>query len=243
VSLQEEYTQREAFKKILKKLAKDASEFETSEARNEIFNELEDLYYDPDETKRFRHFYSDIFETLTEINSTEDGSAGSIQALTENLSSLRKVYTPERKDKDKNLIDISKELRKLDDHVSLDCARIDYSDKGDRELKKEPVIKEITKQIDESKKELEDSSVQIKSLKEQVKTSETALKDSSVQIKSLIEQVKASETALKDSSDDIETLKTQVQTTKDELDNSAINNLEFPSFFYNYMSLNASAMV
>ena len=173
MELFEEDKSRQDFKEILMTLAKDATYFESPIVRKEIFIELEALYYDSDEEKRFRHFYSDIFETLTEINSAEGGKLGSIQALTENLSSLRREYTPERKDKDGNLIDISKELRKLDDHISLDCARIDYSDKGDFELKKEPVIndietqiKKLNEQIQNSEKELEKTS--IKNLKDNI---------------------------------------------------------------------------
>ena len=111
---------------------------------------MEKLYYAPDNEKRFRHFYSDIFSVLTQINDGDD--QGSIDVLGQNMDILLCGYQAKNSDGVK-LIDISDQIRKLYDHISLDIARIKYSEKGDVEVSGQESIEKIRSQIndDESK--------------------------------------------------------------------------------------------
>ena len=62
-------------------------------------------------------------------------------------------YQAKNSDDEGKLIDISDQIRKLYDHISLDIARIKYSEKGDVEVSGQESIEKIRSQIndDESK--------------------------------------------------------------------------------------------
>lgn len=119
--------------------------------RSGFYLRLEKLYYAPDNEKRFRHFYSDIFSVLTQINDGDD--QGSIDVLGQNMDILLCGYQAKNSDDEGKLIDISDQIRKLYDHISLDIARIKYSEKGDVEVSGQESIEKIRSQIndDESK--------------------------------------------------------------------------------------------
>lgn len=145
MDLLEENKKRKEFRQILKDLAKSQTELKDKNARVAMYKRLEKLYYAPDENSRYRHFYSDIFSVLVEI---QNGTAkGSIEILGQNLSEIRKGYKRINKDSFGNLIDVSGSINKLYDHVSLDIARMGYSDAGDWKLSQKEEIKQIKAKV------------------------------------------------------------------------------------------------
>lgn len=117
---------REEFRRILFDLAKDQTLLEDGLKRSKMYLRLEELYHNSNADERFRHFYSDIFAVLTQIK--QDSLLGDINVLGQNLDYLRKNYQSKNKDKNNELIDVSKNIRKLYDHVNLDISRIQYTE-------------------------------------------------------------------------------------------------------------------
>lgn len=112
---------REKLKKILLELSNSQDVLSLPKARADYFLQLEEIYADP----KFRHFYSDIFSLLTQID--DEGRLGSIEVLVQNIGVLRKGYQANKNmDSQGNPINISRSLDKLYDHVNLDIARINY---------------------------------------------------------------------------------------------------------------------
>lgn len=98
---------RDKFKTLLFRLAESQMTLRSPKEKSNIYVELESIYYDQVDTEEFRHFYSDIFAVLSQID--KDPQLGNTDA-----------------EKGK-LIDISKQINKLYDHINLDIARINYS--------------------------------------------------------------------------------------------------------------------
>lgn len=115
---------REKLKKILLELSNSQDVLSLPKACEEYNLRLEEIYADP----KFRHFYSDIFSLLTQIDN--EGQAGSIEILAQNIGVLRKEYKEYHANQNQtqqgNTNDISRGLDKLYDHVNLDIARINY---------------------------------------------------------------------------------------------------------------------
>lgn len=132
MDLSKESLQRKEFCNILLDLAKKQDLLENSNERCEMYKRLEKLYYTKEPEKRFRHFYSDIFSVLTQIQ--QDTNLGDINILGQNLDIIRAEYRAQNKDDGDNKIDISDSIRKLYDHVNLDIARIAYSEGADRRI-------------------------------------------------------------------------------------------------------------
>lgn len=157
MDLGKETKQRDTFRNLLLELAKDQKLLQDKRERVNVYTRLEELYYAPTREVRFRHFYSDIFSVLTRIR--EDSSLGDINILGQNLDVIRREYVPQNIDEAGRLINISDSINKLYDHVSLDIARLMYSDAGDRKISGEETIegiqtkvKEIGVAIEETKK-------------------------------------------------------------------------------------------
>jgi hypothetical protein len=127
----DEELKRKEFQKILLELSSEQNLLQDDNSLHHFYTRLESLYYASGKEQRFRHFYSDIFSVLSSIK--EDDSLGNIAVLGQNIGFLYKKYKPTRR-LNGNVIDIEDSLQKLYDHVSLDIARIQYSDKGDYEL-------------------------------------------------------------------------------------------------------------
>lgn len=85
---------------------------------------LEEIYWQGANNDQYRHMYSDLFVIITQIDRSDDLEN---EILSQNLKILCKNYRPRNKDKEGNLINISKSLLKLYDHVNLDIARLNYS--------------------------------------------------------------------------------------------------------------------
>ena len=153
MDLAKEEKQRKEFCEILYDLAKNQELLQDESACYDMYNRLEALYYAPDKENRYRHFYSDIFTVLTQIQ--QDPNQGDINILGQNLSVIRACYKPQNYDKNEKLIDIRDNLRKLYDHVSLDIARISYSDAGDRRTLGEAALADVQSQIKQIHNDIE----------------------------------------------------------------------------------------
>lgn len=120
--------------------------------RSQIYLRLESLYYSSEEGKGFRHFYSDIFSTLTMISKS---NTENLDILGSNLSDIRQHYMVKNLDEYGNEIDISDCIRKLYDHVNLDIARIRYSEAGDREASGAKSVEDLHKDLNGVREEIE----------------------------------------------------------------------------------------
>ena len=152
MDLKTEQENRKEFCDILFGLAKDQEMLQDEAKRQDVYERLEKLYYSPNREDRYRHFYSDIFTVLTQIQ--QDPKQGDINILGQNLSLIRMEYRPQNRDEQGNIIDISDSIRKLYDHVSLDIARILYSDAGDRKTAGETAIIDMQSQLNQIQTEI-----------------------------------------------------------------------------------------
>lgn len=151
-TIQEE-KKREEFRTILLELANLEFPLIDGSSRSKIYQRFEKLYYPADGEDRFRHFYSDVFSVLTFIH--QDDGLGSIEILGQNLGAIRQGYQAKNKDSQGNPIDIHDELKKLYDHVSLDIARINYSDGADRKVEQTASIAQIKSQVAQVQSKIE----------------------------------------------------------------------------------------
>lgn len=143
-----ETEKRDLFKSILFDLSESEEIVSIDENRKRMYERLENLYDAPKGDKPFRHFYSDIFFVLTELEA--DPERGNINYLGSNIKFLRENYREEMNTADDgHLINISKSLDKLYDHVSLDIARLEYSKAGDWKVSQEKTVQELQGQINE----------------------------------------------------------------------------------------------
>ncbi|GFI10189.1 hypothetical protein IMSAGC007_02656 [Lachnospiraceae bacterium] len=146
MDLNKEAQQRKEFCDILFELAKSQEILQDAYYRVSMYKRLEALYDAPLPDKRFRHFYSDIFSVLTQIQ--QNPLLGDTNILGQNLSVIRSGYQPRnRADDGERIIDVSDALKKLYDHVNLDIARISYSDAGDRKISGEEAVSELQTQV------------------------------------------------------------------------------------------------
>lgn len=157
MDLTKEQSQRKEFCDILFELAKNQEILQDKGTRHEMYKRLEALYYSPNKEDRYRHFYSDIFTVLTQIQ--QASNQGDINILGQNLSLIRAGYNPQNRDEQGNIIDISDSIRKLYDHVSLDIARISYSDAGDRKTAGETAIVDMQSQLNQIKTEIDKAKI------------------------------------------------------------------------------------
>lgn len=157
-------SQREEFKKILIKLANSSTFLKDPNERKEFYRKFEGIYY-INKNERFRHFYSDIFGLLVEINSDNSLDSGDIEILGGNLTFLVKNYQPMNYDENNELIDIRDSLWKLYDHVSLDIARIRYSNSEDDRLSHELEFNRVANKLSESEEKISKLSNETEQLK------------------------------------------------------------------------------
>lgn len=150
MDLVKEEAQRQEFRAILYDLAKSQELLANKMVRASFYTRLEALYHTPSNGVRFRHFYSDVFSVLSTVK--QGDADGSIDVLGQNLAEIRKGYQANKnKDELGKPIDITDSIRKLYDHVSLDIARMGYSDAADREVSQESSIAEVQGQVNELK--------------------------------------------------------------------------------------------
>ena len=119
-----ELEKREYLQTLLIELSQTQDVLQDSKTREEYFSRLESIYHNIG-NDNFRHYYSDIFSCLTLIDG--DDSLGNLEILTDNIRIIKENYIPSNKDENNELIDISKEINKLYDHINLDIGRINYN--------------------------------------------------------------------------------------------------------------------
>lgn len=119
-----EQEKRDSLNEILIELSKSQDILKEPKDRVPFFVRLESIYYNYNK-ENFRHYYSDIFSTLTLIDG--DSSLGSLDVLAQNIQTIKDGYVPKNNDENGEIIDISKEIVKLYDHTNLDIARINYT--------------------------------------------------------------------------------------------------------------------
>lgn len=163
-----ERDKRTEFKNILYELAKDQNLLSKSSTRSKIYTRLEKLYYSQDPETTFRHFYSDVFSTLIKIK--DDKTLGEIQVLGQNISIIRKRYKAINKDNNGNTIDINNALKKLEDHISLDIARLNYIDKLDRIATQEEKISDLQSTIQDLNSNTKEISTIVNQTEENVRS-------------------------------------------------------------------------
>lgn len=162
-----EDSQRREFRDILFSLAESQEVLRDPVERSKVYKRLEDLYHAPKGDEEFRHFYSDIFAVLTMIK--QGDKPGSIDVLGQNLLVIRKGYRSINSDKNGDIINIDGHLKKLYDHVSLDIARMGYSDGADRMLSQEANIADLQAQVNSA-------TIQTNAVQERLNAQESDLK-------------------------------------------------------------------
>lgn len=154
-----EQEKRDALNEVLIDLSKSQDILKDARDRVSFFMRFEDIYYNYNSKENFRHYYSDIFSTLTLIDG--DSSIGSLDILAQNIQTIKDGYIPKNTDENGNIVDISKEIVKLYDHTNLDIARINYT-------------KTMT---NETMSELAKNKLLVVSIEQKVRESEEALKE------------------------------------------------------------------
>jgi len=163
-----EEQQREEFISILYELAKDQNVLDTNTKRSNMYKRLESLYHSTKKEEEFRHFYSDIFSVLTDINNSQSSKVGDINILGQNLEIIRKGYEVKNKDENGDFINIKDNIRKLYDHVNLDIARIIYSEAGNRKVTGEETIYKLQADIKNVEADIEKTKEENKLISEEL---------------------------------------------------------------------------
>lgn len=144
---------REAFRLVLLDLAKSQDLLRSQSEEDKFYQRFESIYFAESENEAFRHFYSDIFSVLAMIQSDEQ--LGSIDILGQNLAKLRADYPAKPVNADSNQGGVAANIKKLYDHVSLDIARMRYSDAGDHKLSQEESIRSLASQVNDLQRDME----------------------------------------------------------------------------------------
>lgn len=148
---------RDKFKVLLFRIAKSQMAVSTPKQKSDVYIELESIYYDLDDPEEFRHFYSDIFAVISQIDN--ESQLGNTEILNQNMDIIRKGYKPTNRDEDKGeLIDISKQIDKLYDHINLDIARLNYFKTIESRTKSDLMkVNETLNKVETSVTEMEDN--------------------------------------------------------------------------------------
>lgn len=177
-----EQEKRDSLNEILIELSKSQDILKEPKDRVPFFVRLESIYYNYNK-ENFRHYYSDIFSTLSLIDG--DSSLGSLDVLAQNIQTIKDGYFPKNNDENGEIIDISKEIVKLYDHTNLDIARINYT-------------KTIT---NETMSELAKNRLLVTNLENNLRESEVSLKELSNQT---IEDLKQLSRKVQDRQEDMQ---------------------------------------
>ena len=148
---------RRQFQRLLLRLAKNQSLLDSSEEKRKIYLELEEIYQkestkDIKRAEGFRHFYSDIFAVLSQIDN--DVSHGNLEILTQNIDMLRREYKAKNRDTNGRVININRQINKLYDHVNLEVARISYLKKT--EMRSQDKLQKVTDTLAEVQDKIAD---------------------------------------------------------------------------------------
>ena len=100
-----EQEKRDALNEVLIELSKSQDILKEARDRVSFFMRFEDIYYNYSRNEKFRHYYSDIFSTLTLIDG--DSSIGSLDILAQNIQTIKDGYIPKNTDENGDTIDIT----------------------------------------------------------------------------------------------------------------------------------------
>lgn len=139
---------RKEFTQILLELAKSQTFLSEPKERSSFYLKFEKLYYEGDDVY-FRHFYTDIFQVLMQLQ--RENTLGSMETLALNLSVLKENYQIKNTDNNGKFIDISTCLKKLNDHVSLEMARFNYFEQQYNKTTQVSSINELNAKVDDLK--------------------------------------------------------------------------------------------
>ena len=165
-----EEERRVEFRNILYELASSSEILKEPPKRAEFYKRLEAVYHTPvKDVGKFRHYYSDVFSVLTQIQS-DDSTDSTIQVLGENLGVIRNGYQPNyNTDSNGKPIDISDQIKKLYDHVSLDIARLSINTASARQVVGEDKINELKTEISNASVAINDAQKRIIALDSELK--------------------------------------------------------------------------
>lgn len=178
---------RKQFKEILFDLAKSQDKLKPETYRSHIYLKLEELYWKTD----FRHYYSDVFSVLTSLQ--QDDTLGSIDTLGQNMNIIAHGYQAKNTDSEGTLIDISNQIKKLYDHVSLDIARILYSDAADRKVLQNESIDKLKSEINRLRIEVDSYENRYRESQEAIAQTQGKIADSENAIKETQTKIEQSE--------------------------------------------------
>lgn len=171
MNLIKERQQRKEFCDILLELSKSQELLRDATYRFNMYKRLEALYDAEPNAKQFRHFYTDIFSVLTQVQ--QNPELGDINILGQNLDIIRNGYNPQNKSTDgQRTINVSDAINKLYDHVNLDIARIAYSDAADRRISGESSLETLQTQINSLYTEIQEIQAINKDVEDKLNTSQ-----------------------------------------------------------------------
>lgn len=168
----DEEERRKKLRSFLLSLARSQDYLKDKDNQLNVYAQLEQIYH-VDGADDFRHFYSDIFSVLTLIKN--DSNFGNIDILGQNLTIIREHYCSQNLDASGKKIDIGDSIRKLYDHVSLDIARINYSENQNRRYLGKDSLDETKSKIVQIESELPDIrwiTSEVKKIKQELKSSQ-----------------------------------------------------------------------
>lgn len=173
---EKEQEKQDAVNKILIDLSKSQNILKEAKTRRDFFIRLEEIYYN-DNADNFRHYYSDIFSTLTMIDN--DPLLGSLEILAQNIETIKDGYKSVNKGSNKENIDISKEILKLYDHVNLEISRINYTKTITNKTQSDiiqtrEIINEVNNKIEETNNTIADQLKEIEQTADSLKREITA---------------------------------------------------------------------
>ena len=189
---------RKQFVEILYDLAKSQDVLSSKARRSAFYLRLESLYG----SSKFRHYYSDIFSVLTSLQ--QDNSLGSIDTLGQNMNIIVRNYQAINKDDNGNPIDISNQLKKLYDHISLDIARITYSDAADRRISQNESFDKLKSEINRLRMEVDTYETKFRESQEAIAQTQGKIADSEKAIAQTQEKIADSEKAIENTQKKIE---------------------------------------
>lgn len=147
---------RKLLSDLLYELAKSQAAFRNRKNRREIFLRLEEIYCDVN--IKYRHYYSEIFAILSQIDLNPE--FGSLEILAQNMEQIKRRYQSINKtsQNSEECIDIQKEINKLSDHVNLDISRIRYMKKIEAQIIKSRYdLTQLLKDTDELQDDVENA--------------------------------------------------------------------------------------
>ena len=151
MEIAEEQKRRKEFKKILREMATKQAVFKNPTKLQSVCNKLKYVYKGESSDINFRHYYSDIFSTLTDIKN----EGNEIDVVGQNLGLVYEYCLKNAEE------DLCNSVRKLLDHTNLEISRINYVNVIDTRIDItgedfQNRISSINFQVDEADKKVEE---------------------------------------------------------------------------------------